>query len=321
MMRPSYEYEELRPDIEWKKITEYFEEDSHIAIYEIETPKYFGLNIAHPLKRVIMSATPGTAVVAMRVNNEQHAFAAPEGLKESLQHVALNLKKLAIRIKDKSQHYVYLKIAKKGQGEVLASHIEHNEAVDIINKNQIICTLDKNKDLDMEFVIARGTNYKREEEHKFLTELPSGFFTVDSSFDNVTCDYKIRHQSGGESLYEVIEMTVKTNGVVTPDEALDNAAYILHSMLGKIALPREVKVQEETPTEHPMLNRRIEEKTSHDLPIRAKNSLIAHGIETIRDLVQKTEKEIRAVEGLGEVSFQDIETFLSANGLSLRKEE
>lgn len=322
MMKPSYEYEEMQPTLVWRKKKEYFDEDQrHIAVYEIETPKYFGINIAHPLKRIIMSTTPGTAVVALRVNNEQHAFAAVEGLKETLQHVALNLKKLAIRIKDKSQNYVYLKINRKGPGEVLASHIEENDAIDIINKNQLICTLDKNKELDMEIVVARGVNYKKEEEHKFLTELPLGFFTVDSSFNNIICDYEINYQSGGENPYELIEMTIDTNGVVTPCDALDNAAYLLQTMFSKIAKPREMKIQDVPQAEHPMLNRRIEEKTSIDLPIRAKNSLIAHGIETIRDLIQKTEKEIKAIEGLGEVSFQEIEYFLSANGLSLRKEE
>jgi DNA-directed RNA polymerase subunit alpha len=322
MMRPSYEYEELQPKLVWKKKKEYFNDDQrHIAIYEIETPKYFGVNIAHSLKRVIMSSTAGTAVVALRVNNEQHAFASVEGVKESLQHVAINLKKLAIRIKDKSQNYVYLKINKKGPGEVLASHIEENDQIDIINKNQIICTLDKNRDLDMEIVVARGINYKKEEDHRFLTELPLGFFTVDSSFGNVVCEYEINYQSEGENPYELIEMTIDTNGVLTPCEVLDNAAYLLHSMFGKICQQREIKVQEAVIMEHPMMNRRIEEKTSIDLPIRAKNSLISHGIETIRDLVQKTHKEIKAIEGLGEVSFQEIEQFLLANGLALRKEE
>ena len=321
-MKPSYEYEELQPKIVWKKKRDYFDEDQrHISVYEIETPKNFGTNIAHSLKRVIMSSTHGTAVVAIRVNNEQHAFAAVEGMKESLQHVALNLKKLAVRIKDPKQNYVYLKITKKGPGEVLASHIEDNEEIDIINKDQLICTLDKNKDLEMEIVVARGINFKKEEDHKFTTELPLGFFTVDSSFSNVICDYEISHQSEGENPYELIQLTIDTNGVLTPCEVLDNAAYLLAEMFGKLCTPREAKVQEQPVTEHPILNRRIEEKSSIDMAIRAKNSLIHHGIETIRDLIQKTEKEVRAIEGLGEVSFQEIEQFLNANGLALRKDE
>lgn len=186
----------------------------------------YGTTLGNALRRVLLSSLPGSAVEYFKVKGVQHEFSTVEGVKEDAVEIMLNLKQLAVRIF--SDDLVTLNLVKKGPGVVTAGDIEPNASVEIINKDLVLCTLTKNKTLEMEIVVGRGRGYKPVEE-KNRQSYDLGTIVVDSVYTPVTdVGYHVEYTRVGDiTNYEKLTLNIETNGTISPDEALRQATQIL----------------------------------------------------------------------------------------------
>lgn len=186
----------------------------------------YGTTLGNALRRVLLSSLPGAAVEYFKIKGVQHEFSTVEGVKEDAVEIMLNLKQLAVRVF--SEELVTLVINKKTPGVVTAGDIEPNAQVEIMNKKAVICTLTKNKALEMEIVVGRGRGYIPVEE-KNRKNYALGTIVVDSVYTPVKdVGYHVENTRVGDiTNYEKVSLYIETNGTITPDEALRQATQIL----------------------------------------------------------------------------------------------
>lgn len=308
--------EVIRPEIE--KVEEKFVETNHICSYEIKCDVGMGHTIGNSLRRVLMTNLPGTAIVAIKINGANHIFEAISGIKETVQEIILRLRNLFIRI-SKDLDCVILTLKKtnnKSNSEMIvyASDIESEEGVVIVNEQLEICTLDVKASVNMELLVSRGMNFVNAQEHQFNRE-PSQFIVVDSVFSPVlSCSYEVHSFTGGKRNFDRIFLNITTNGTISPDEVLQSGAKTLMDNFSCFIDGSQETTERENVEESPndLLRKMIINTT---LSVRTKNCLLKNNIETIADLVEKTEAELRAISGLGDVCVTEIQMFLSELGL------
>lgn len=187
----------------------------------------FGVTIGNALRRVLLSALPGAAVTSFKIEGVQHEFGAINGVKEDVVEIALNLKKL--RIKVFSDEAVKIKLNGKGEKILTGADIEKNSDVEVINKDLVIATLtDKNSTLNMELTVERGLGYVTVEQRE-KEKLEIGTIAIDSSFSPVlNVGYDIKHvRVGNMTNYEQLTLDLTTDGTANADEAIAQAAQIL----------------------------------------------------------------------------------------------
>ncbi|MFA6105077.1 MAG: DNA-directed RNA polymerase subunit alpha [Patescibacteria group bacterium] len=192
------------------------------------TPCYhgYGTTLGNALRRVLLSSLPGSAVEYFKVKGVQHEFSTIEGVKEDVVEIMLNLKQLAVKIF--SDEPVILSIVKKGPGPITAGDIEANSNVEIINKDLVICTLTKNRVLEMEIAVGRGRGFRPVEEkdrqnHDLGTILTDSVYTPTRDVG-----YHVEYTRVGDiTNYEKLTLNIETNGTISPREALEQATQIL----------------------------------------------------------------------------------------------
>jgi DNA-directed RNA polymerase subunit alpha len=192
------------------------------------TPCYhgYGTTLGNALRRVLLSSLPGSAVEYFKVKGVQHEFSTIEGVKEDVVEIMLNLKQLAVKIF--SEEMVVLNIVKKGPGPITAGDIEANSNVEVINKDLVICTLTKNRALEMEIAVGRGRGYKPVEE-KDRQNHDLGTILTDSVYSPVKdVGYNVEYTRVGDiTNYEKLTLNIETNGTISPREAMEQATQIL----------------------------------------------------------------------------------------------
>lgn len=192
------------------------------------TPCYhgYGTTLGNALRRVLLSSLPGSAVEWFKVKGVQHEFSTIEGVKEDVVEIMLNLKQLAVKIY--SDEMVVLNIVKKGPGPITAGDIEANSNVEVINKDLVICTLTKNRALEMEIAVGRGRGYKPVEE-KDRQNHDLGTILTDSVYSPVKdVGYNVEYTRVGDiTNYEKLTLNIETNGTISPREAMEQATQIL----------------------------------------------------------------------------------------------
>jgi DNA-directed RNA polymerase subunit alpha len=192
------------------------------------TPCYhgYGTTLGNALRRVLLSSLPGSAVEYFKVKGVQHEFSTIEGVKEDVVEIMLNLKQLAVKIF--SDEMVVLSIVKKGPGPITAGDIEANSNVEIINKDLVICTLTKNRALEMEIAVGRGRGFRPVEE-KDRQNHDLGTVLTDSVYTPIKdVGYHVEYTRVGDiTNYEKLNLTIETNGTISPREALEQATQIL----------------------------------------------------------------------------------------------
>jgi DNA-directed RNA polymerase subunit alpha len=216
----------------------------------------YGMTLGNALRRVLLSSLPGGAVTAAKIEGVQHEFSTIDNVSEDIVEVMLNLKQL--RVKVHIDEPVVLKISKKGEGKVTAGDIETSSDAEIINKDQIIATLNsKDAKFDMEITVAKGIGYVPSEEQKDSKEKGEiGVVLVDSIFTpvvNVGLDVEAT-RVGQKVDYDKIVLDVETDGTITPEEAVQKAAEILASQFSWIMEGGRVEMEEvdiEAPVEVP----------------------------------------------------------------------
>lgn len=224
----------------------------------------YGTTLGNAFRRVLLSSLPGTAVEYFKVKGVQHEFTTIEGVQEDVVEVMLNLKQLAVKVF--SDEPVKLELVKKGPGKVTAGDITKNSAVEIVNKDLVLCNLTKNKTLEMEIVVGRGRGYKPVEE-KDRQNYDLGTVVVDSVYTPVKdVGYEVEYTRVGDiTNYEKLVINIETNGTITPPEAMRQATQILMDHFSiilqdvdSVAPGQNEKVLEELPM--PVLSAPAEEE-------------------------------------------------------------
>lgn len=207
----------------------------------------FGTTLGNALRRVLLSSLSGAAITKVKIKKVDHEFSTITGVKEDVVQILMNLKKLSFKSNSDEPVKVSLKVKNK-IGEVKASDIEKNSDVEVVTKDLVIATLtDKKTELDMEFTISKGIGYEPVESRK-LEDKEVGVLNVDAFFSPVrTVGFEVEPARVGQNInYDRLILTVKTDGVITPQEAMSKSIDILLDHFN--LLKEKYEVKEETKT-------------------------------------------------------------------------
>jgi len=278
----------------------------------------FGMTLGNALRRVLLSSLQGAAVTSIRINNVLHEFSSITGVHEDVTDIVLNVKGLSLKMHSTGTKRMTLKA--KGPGAVTASMIEVSSEIEIMDPDHVICTLDSEAELNMEFTVELGKGYVPAVQNR-PEDAPIGLIPVDAIYTPIKkVAYKVENSRVGQVTdYDKLSVTVETNGAVTPEDAVALAARILQDQLQLFVNFEEPEIRverEETgePEFNPNLLRKVDEL---ELSVRSANCLKNDNIVYIGDLVQKTEAEMLRTPNFGRKSLNEIKDVLSLMGLHL----
>lgn len=307
------------------KITEY-EEKNNYGKFELEPlERGFGYTIGNALRRVMLSSLPGSAITSVRIEGVLHEFQTIEGVVEDVASIILNLKNVVIKKYCEDEQIIRLHANK--EGIVTAGDIECSADVEIINKDQIIATLAKDGNLEMEMTVGSGRGYVRAEENKKLIgDKKIGVIAIDSLYSPIErVGYEVLDARVGQNEnYDKLVMEVVTNSSMKPEEAIALASRILieHleivTKLDKIANVAGLMVEKKEDPKQKALETAIEDL---DFSVRAYNCLKRAGIHTLQDLVNKSNTEVMKIRNLGKKSLKEVLDKVKELDLTLRDDD
>ncbi len=280
----------------------------------------YGITLGNSLRRILLSSLPGAAVTAVQIDNVLHEFSTVPGVLEDTTEIILNLKQLSMKIhSDEPQKLI---IESEGQGAVTAGDIKIPADVEILNPDLHIATMEEGSKLYMELTVASGRGYVPAERNKESGQ-PLGVIPVDALFSPIKhVNYKVEDTRVGQHTnYDKLILEVWTDGSIGPDEAISLGAKILNKHLSLfINLTEkvdEVEIADEKDEDDKakVMEMTIEEL---DLSVRSYNCLKRAGINSVQDLVQKSEDEMMRVRNLGRKSLEEVQQKLEELKLVLR---
>lgn len=283
----------------------------------------YGLTLGNALRRILLSSLPGTAVTSVHIDGVLHEFSTIEGVVEDTVDIVLNLKKLLVKLHGEDP--VTIRVEAEGPGLLLAGDIATDPSVEILNPELVIATLQEGAELKMDITVARGRGYVSAERNK-RPDHPIGLIPVDSIFTPVTkAVYTVEDTRVGQITdYDRLVLEVWTNRVISPDAAVSLAAKILmehiklFTDLTESVDSVEIMVEKEEESMDRLMEMTVEEL---DLSVRSYNCLKRAGINTVDELIRKTEEDMMKVRNLGKKSLAEIKEKLAELGLSLRKSD
>jgi DNA-directed RNA polymerase subunit alpha len=278
----------------------------------------FGLTLGNAIRRVLLSSLQGAAITSIKIKGVVHEFSTIPGVKEDLTDILLNLKSIAVKVHSPGLKKMYIKA--NGSGEIRAGNFETDSETEIMNKDQLIMTLDSNADVEIEANIETGKGYVSaeiaEDENKTIGEIK-----LDAMFSPVVkATYKIENSRVGQVTdYDKLIFDVETNGVMSPDDAIALSARILQDQLQAFINFDEPEIQQDQDTAEKLsfnsnLLKKVEEL---ELSVRSANCLKNDNIIYIGDLVQKTESEMLRTPNFGRKSLNEIKEVLTQMELNL----
>jgi DNA-directed RNA polymerase subunit alpha len=282
----------------------------------------FGYTFGNSLRRVLLSSLEGAAVTSVKIEGVAHEFTTLPGVREDVMDVILNLKNLICKLHGESPE-IEVRLEKKGAGAVTAADIESPADLEILNPELEIAHLADKGRLELTLTIGRGRGYVPAELNRG-PEHTIGVIPIDSIFSPVKrVSYEVEAARVGQRTdYDKLTMDVTTDGSVDPKEAIGEAAEILIRQLAIFTdleriegLHEAVEAEYEIPQARGMENFPIEEL---ELGVRSYNCLKRVGIETIGELVVKSEAELAAIPNFGKKSIEEVKETLAAHGLTLR---
>jgi DNA-directed RNA polymerase subunit alpha len=304
------------------------EVDENRGVFVIEPlDRGFGFTFGNSLRRVLLSSLEGAAVTSVKFEGVAHEFTTLPGVREDVTDIILNLKNLICVLHGESPE-IEVHIAKRGAGPIKASDIEAPADLEILNPELEIANLSDKGRLEVTLTIGRGRGYVPAELNRG-PEHTIGVIPVDSIFSPVRrVAYDVEAARVGQRTdYDKLRLDVTTDGSINPRDAIAQAAEILIRQLaiftdiekiegfGEAAAAAEAA---EPSLAHGMENFPIEEL---ELGVRSYNCLKRVGIETIGDLVTKTEGELAAIPNFGKKSIEEVKETLATHGLTLRGDE
>ena len=278
----------------------------------------FGLTLGNAIRRVLLSSLQGAAITSIKIKGVVHEFSTIPGVKEDLTDILLNLKSIAVKVHSPGLKKMYIKA--NGSGEIRAGNFETDSETEIMNKDQLIMTLDSNADVEIEANIETGKGYVSaevaEDENKIIGEIK-----LDAMFSPVVkATYKIENSRVGQVTdYDKLIFDVETNGVISPDDAIALSARILQDQLQAFINFDEPEIQQDQDSAEKLsfnsnLLKKVEEL---ELSVRSANCLKNDNIIYIGDLVQKTESEMLRTPNFGRKSLNEIKEVLTQMELNL----
>ena len=304
--------------------------DENRGIFQIEPlDRGFGYTFGNSLRRVLLSSLEGAAVTSVKIEGVAHEFTTLPGVREDVTDILLNFKNLIARLHGDSPE-IEVRLTKRGAGTVTAKDIEAPAELEILNPELEIANLSEKGKLEVTLTIGRGRGYVPAELNRG-PDYTIGVIPVDSIFSPVRrVSYDVEAARVGQRTdYDKLILDVTTDGSLDPRDAIGNAAEILIRQLaiftdldriegfGEAAAATDGGAGIEPALAHGMENFPIEEL---ELGVRSYNCLKRVGIETIGDLVVKTENELAAIPNFGKKSIEEVKETLATHGLTLRGE-
>jgi DNA-directed RNA polymerase subunit alpha len=282
----------------------------------------YGHTVGNSLRRVLLSSLEGAAITSVRINSAQHEFASLPGVVEDVTDIVLNLKKIKFKAVDHEPRTVTVNVNKEGQ--VVAGDIQTIQGIEVLNTNQVICTLDKKQKFEAEFDVRVGRGFFTGDENK-RPDMLIGVIPIDSIFSPVIrVKYSVENTRVGQRTdYDKLILEIWTDGRITPDEALLQASAILRHHLDVFVNYDDSQVEfDETPEEVSQENTRLKKLLNMsvneiELSVRAANCLNNANITTVGQLAMKTEAEMLKYRNFGKKSLNEIKEKLQQLGLSL----
>ena len=281
----------------------------------------FGVTLGNALRRVLLSSLQGAAVNSVQIDGVLHEFSSISGVREDVTDMVLNIKEIALRMHVEGPKRLILR--KEGPGSVTAGDIEETADIEILNPDHVICTLDEDADIRMEFTVSVGKGYVPADRNR-PEDAPIGLIPVDSLYSPVKrVSYKVENTREGQILdYDKLTMTLETDGSVSAEDAVAFAARILQDQLQtfiNFEEPQKAEVQEVQPELefNAALLKKVDEL---ELSVRSANCLKNDNIVYIGDLIQKSEGEMLRTPNFGRKSLNEIKEVLAQMGLHLGME-
>ncbi len=282
----------------------------------------FGTTIGNAICRTMRSNLPGTGIVGFQIEGMEPGDTTISGLLEDTTALILNLK--ALMLTGDVDEAVQLQVHKKGPAIITAADIICPEEVEVSDPDQIICTLEKGADLNMDLYAARGTGYKSESDNRKNWHLPEDVQAIDTMFTPIRqAEYLSEPARLGQDIkYDKVHINVTTDGAITPLHAISEAAGILMSALDQIVPLADLKLEECFTVQLPQAEENAKPATQMiedlDLSVRSYNCLKRAGIQTVEELTQKTEDEMMHVKNLGKKSLKEVKDKMTQLGLSFK---
>ncbi len=284
----------------------------------------YGMTLGNSLRRILLSSLPGVAVNSIKIEGVQHEFSTIPGVKEDVTEIILNLKELTAVIHGEGTKVIHIEA--EGRCEIKAGDIKCDSDVEIVNKDHHIATLGDDAKLYMEITIKKGRGYVPADKNRLSMGAIIGTIPVDSIYTPVVkVNYSVENTRVGQVTdYDKLSLEVWTDGTLTAEEAISLGAKILSEHLNLFidlsddARNTEIMVEKEETRKEKVLEMTIEEL---DLSVRSFNCLKRAGINTVEDLINKTEDDMMKVRNLGRKSLEEVIHKLNALTLGLKKDE
>lgn len=283
----------------------------------------YGVTLGNSLRRILLSSIPGAAVTSIKIDGVLHEFSTVPGVKEDVAEIILNIKTLALKSNSDEPQIIIIDATE--EGEITAGDIITTDAVEVLNKDLHIATLDVDSRLYIEMVVETGRGYVSADKNK-KEGLPIGTIPIDSIYTPVhKVNFAIEDtRVGNNTEYDKLTMDIECNGNIKPADALSLAARILVEHLQLfIGLndnirDMQVMIEKEEEEKDKVLDMTIEEL---DLSVRSYNCLKRAGINTVLELTQKSKDDMMKVRNLGKKSLEEVQEKMGTLGLSLKSNE
>ena len=311
-----------KPRIETEELTE---DGKHGRFVVEPLERGFGNTLGNSLRRVLLSSLEGCAVTSIKIDGVLHEFSTIPGVKEDVTEIVLNMKSVVAKLYETSPKVV--EISAQGPCVVTAGDIKCDSEVEILNPEQHIATLGEDAKLNMEITIDKGRGYIPAERNKLISgNNVIGVLPIDSIYTPVLkVNYTVDNTRVGQITdYDKLTLDVWTNGVINAQEAVSLAAKVLTEHLNLFvnlsdkASSAEVMVEKDDKGKEKILEMTIEDL---DLSVRSFNCLKRAGINTVEDLINKSEEDMMKVRNLGIKSLEEVIQKLNSLGFSLQKED
>ena len=298
--------------------------DDSYGKYVIEPlERGYGTTLGNSLRRVLLSSLPGTAVTSIRISGIQHEFSTIPGVKEDVTEIVLNIKRIIARLHSDEPKTVYIEAS--GECEVTAGDIKADGEVEILNPELHIATLGPDASLSMELTLDHGRGYVPADKNKNPQQI-IGTIPVDSIYTPVLkVNYAVENtRVGNQTDFDKLTLEVWTDRTITPHDAVSLGAKILvdhftlFTDLSDSIGSRSTVVEKVETQRDKVLEMTIEEL---DLSVRSFNCLKRANINTVEDLISKTQDEMIKVRNLGRKSLEEVEHKLAMMGLSLASDD
>ena len=284
----------------------------------------YGTTLGNALRRILLSSLPGYAITSVKIDSVLHEFSTIPHVKEDVTENVLNLKNVILKIHDEQPKMLHIEAS--GEGEITAGDIIHDADVEILNPELHIAYLDAGASVSMELTADSGRGYVPCDRNKQLMDLPIGTIAIDSIYTPVLkVNYTVENTRVGQQTdLDKLILDVETDGTIPADEAASLAAKILndHLMLfvdlSEEIGNQDIMVEKDDDGKEKVLEMTIEEL---DLSVRSFNCLKRAGINTVEDLISKSEEDMMKVRNLGRKSLDEVVAKLQSLGFSLSHDE